>query len=196
MQVLYGRHHVRVFRFGLRLVRDEQIAEDLISEVFLDVWRQAGKFEGRSAVSTWLLAITRFKALSALRRRKDVELDDEAANAIEDTSDDPEVAVQKKDTSEALRKCLTALSPEHREIVDLVYYHEKSVEEVAEIVGYPGEHREDALVLCAQETGRTAEGSRRGARLAMMATSKKVLEQEPQSPATSNCCCPGMRPVP
>ena len=72
MQVLYGRHHVRVFRFGLRLVRDEQAAEDLISEVFLDVWRQAGKFEGRSAVSTWLLAITRFKALSALRRRKTV----------------------------------------------------------------------------------------------------------------------------
>ena len=64
-------------------------------------------------------------------------LDDEAANAIEDTSDDPEVAVQKKDTSAALRKCLTALSPEHREIVDLVYYHEKSVEEVAEIVGIP-----------------------------------------------------------
>jgi len=137
MQVLYGRHHVRVFRFGFRLVRDEQVAEDLISEVFLDVWRQAGKFEGRSAVSTWLLAITRFKALSALRRRKDAELDDEAANAIEDTSDDPEVAVQKKDKSGALRKCLTALSPEHREIVDLVYYHEKSVEEVAEIVGIP-----------------------------------------------------------
>ena len=137
MQVLYGRHHVRVFRFGLRLVRDEQIAEDLISEVFLDVWRQAGKFEGRSAVSTWLLAITRFKALSALRRRKDGELDDEAANAIEDTSDDPEVTVTKKDTGDALRKCLTALSAEHREIIDLVYYHEKSVEEVAEIVGIP-----------------------------------------------------------
>jgi RNA polymerase sigma-70 factor (ECF subfamily) len=101
--------------------------------VFLDVWRQAGKLEGRSAVSTWLLAITRFKALSALRRGKDVELDDEAANAIEDASDDPEAAAPKKDTSQALRKCLTALSPEHREIVDLV--HEKSVEELAEIVG-------------------------------------------------------------
>ena len=137
MQVLYGRHRVRVFRFGLRLVRDEQVAEDLIGEVFLDVWRQAGKFEGRSAVSTWLLAITRFKALSALRRRKDVELDDEAAHAIEDESDDPEVTAQKKDTSQALRKCLTALSPDHREIVDLVYYHERSVEEVAEIVGIP-----------------------------------------------------------
>jgi RNA polymerase sigma-70 factor (ECF subfamily) len=69
--------------------------------------------------------------------RKDVELKDEAANAIEDTSDDPEVTVTKKDTSEALRKCLKALSLEHQEIVDLVYYHEKSVEEVAEIVGIP-----------------------------------------------------------
>ena len=137
MQVLYGRHHVRVFRFGLRLVRNEQLAEDLISEVFLDVWRQAGKFEGRSAVSTWILAITRFKALSAMRRRQDAELDDETAAAIEDTSDDPEVAVQKKDKGEALRRCLTALSAEHREIVDLVYYHEKSVEEVARIVGIP-----------------------------------------------------------
>src|SRR6202008_559326 len=119
MQVLYARHHVRVFRFVVRLVRDETTAEDLISEVFLDVWRQAGRVEGRSAVSTWMLAITRFKALSALRRRKDAELDDEAANAIEDTSDDPEVSVQKRDTSQALRKCLTALSAEHREIVDL-----------------------------------------------------------------------------
>jgi RNA polymerase sigma-70 factor (ECF subfamily) len=72
-----------------------------------------------------------------MRRRKDLELDDEAANAIEDAADDPEVAAQKKDTSAALRKCLTALSPDHREIVDLVYYHEKSVEEVAEIVGIP-----------------------------------------------------------
>jgi RNA polymerase sigma-70 factor, ECF subfamily len=79
------------------------------------------------------LAITRFKTLSALRRRKDIELDDEAADAI----DDPEVAVQKKDTSNALRKCLTALTADHREIVDLVYYHEKSVEQVAEIVGIP-----------------------------------------------------------
>ena len=85
-----------MYRFGLRLVRDEQAAEDLITEVFLDVWRQAGKFEGRSAVSTRLLAITRFKALSALLRRKGVELEDVAANAIEDTSDDPEVTVANK----------------------------------------------------------------------------------------------------
>jgi RNA polymerase sigma-70 factor (ECF subfamily) len=137
MQVLFARHHVRVFRFVLRLVRDESVAEDLISEVFLDVWRQAGRFEGRSAVSTWLLAIARFKALSALRRRTDEELDEEAAEAIEDISDTPEAALEKKDKSAAIRKCMEKLSVEHREIIDLVYYHEKSVEEVAEIVGIP-----------------------------------------------------------
>jgi RNA polymerase sigma-70 factor, ECF subfamily len=137
MKVLYGRHHVRVYRFALRLTRDESVAEDLISEVFLDVWRQAGKFEGRSAVSTWLLAITRFKALSVLRRRKDAELDDETAAAIEDTSDDPEVVLEKQDTGNALRQCIAALTPEHREVIDLVYYHEKSVEEAAAIMGIP-----------------------------------------------------------
>lgn len=137
MQVLFARHHVRVYRFVLRLVRNESTAEDLISEVFLDVWRQANRFEGRSAVSTWLMAIARFKGLSVLRRRPELELDEETAEAIADTSDNPEVALEKKDKSAVLRKCLTALSAEHREIIDLVYYHEKSVEEVAEIVGIP-----------------------------------------------------------
>jgi len=137
MQVLFARHHVRVYRFVLRLVRDESVAEGLISDVFLDVWRQAGRFEGRSAVPTWLLAIARFKALTALRRKPDEALDDETAQAIEDQADDPEVALSKKDKSAAIRKCLMGLSAEHREIVDLVYYHEKSVEEVAVIVGIP-----------------------------------------------------------
>jgi RNA polymerase sigma-70 factor (ECF subfamily) len=137
MQVLYARHHVRVYRFVLRLVRNEATAEDLISEVFLDVWRQANRFEGRSAVTTWLLSIARFKALSTLRKRSEEELDEERAEAIEDESDDPEVAAQKRDKSNALRQCLTGLSAEHREVIDLVYYHEKSVEEVAAIIGIP-----------------------------------------------------------
>lgn len=137
MQVLYARHHVRVYRFVLRLVRNEAAAEDLISEVFLDVWRQANRFEGRSAVSTWLLSIARFKALSSLRKRSEEELDEEHAEAVEDESDDPEVTAQKRDKANIMRQCLTALSPEHREVIDLVYYHEKSVEEVAGIIGIP-----------------------------------------------------------
>jgi RNA polymerase sigma-70 factor (ECF subfamily) len=137
MRAIYVRHHVRVFRFVMRLVRNQAVAEDIISEVFLDVWRQAGSFEGRSAVSTWLLAIARFKALSMLRRKREGELDEEGATAVEDPEDNPEVAVEKKDTGEILRQCLSALSHDHQEIIDLVYYHEKSVEEVARIVGIP-----------------------------------------------------------
>src|SRR5207253_7156496 len=95
MQVLYVRHHVRVFRFVVRLVRDESTAEDLISEVFLDVWRQAGRFEGRSSLSTWMLAIARFKALSALRRRPAEELDEDSSAAIQGASDDPGTALGK-----------------------------------------------------------------------------------------------------
>jgi RNA polymerase sigma-70 factor, ECF subfamily len=137
MKVLFARHQVRVYRFVLRFTGNPTVAEDLVSEVFLDVWRQADRFEGRSAVSTWILAISRFKALSTMRRKPDEELDEETAGAIEDVSDDPEVQMQKKDKSEVLRKCLEMLSPEHKEVIDLVYYHEKSVEEVAEIIAIP-----------------------------------------------------------
>src|SRR6202012_1718301 len=137
MQVLFARHHVRVYRFVLRLLRDEMAAEDVIGEVFLDVWRQANRFEGRSAVTTWLIAIARFKALSMLRKRREDGLDDEAAEQIEEPSDDPELALAKLDKGQKLRQCLTALSREHREVIDLVYYHEKSVEEAAQIIGIP-----------------------------------------------------------
>jgi RNA polymerase sigma-70 factor (ECF subfamily) len=132
MQVLYARHHVRVFRFVVRIVHDESMAEDLISEVFLDVWRQADRFEGRSAVSTWLMSIARFKALSARRRRKDAELGDKIEATIADPADDPAVTLEKK-----LRHALTKLSAEHREIIDLVYYHEQSVDETAQVLGIP-----------------------------------------------------------
>jgi RNA polymerase sigma-70 factor (ECF subfamily) len=136
MQVLYGRFHVRVFRFLVRLV-GEASAEDILSEVFFDVWQQAGRFEGRSSVSTWLLSIARYKALSVLRKRRDVTLEPEVAEAIEDDTDTPEVTVQKASKAAVLRRCLEGLSVEHREVIDLVYYHERSVDEVATILGIP-----------------------------------------------------------
>lgn len=137
MRVLFSRHQLRIHRFVLRLVRDETVAEDAVSDTFLDVWRQAGEFSGRSQVSTWLMSIARFKALSALRRRRDVGLDEEWVGTIEDEADTPEVVSQKADKGAAIRLCMDRLSPEHREVLDLVYYHEASVEEVAEIVGIP-----------------------------------------------------------
>jgi len=135
MQMLYTRHNVRVYRFILRLIKNPSLAEDLVSEVFLDVWRQAEGFKAKSQVSTWLFAIARYKALSALRRRSDDHLDDDELAMIEDPADNPETLVEKEDRRAIIAHCLTQLSPAHREVLDLVYYHEKSVDEVAKIVG-------------------------------------------------------------
>ena len=137
-----------------------------MSEVFIDVWRQAERFERRSQVSTWLLAIARNKALSMLRRRSNEQLDEEVAEFIEDPSDNPEVMMQKQERASVLRDCLTQLSPAHREIIDLVYYHEKSIEEVAEIIARAGQHGEDPHVLRPQADRRAdgRPGHRAGAR--------------------------------
>jgi RNA polymerase sigma-70 factor, ECF subfamily len=110
MRTLFGRHRVPLYRWLRRLVSDEALVEDLLSDVFLDVWRQAAAFEARSSVSTWLLAIARYKALSARRRRPDAELDEKVASRVADPAD-------------------------HGEVIDLVYFHGKSLKEVAEIVG-------------------------------------------------------------
>ncbi|MDU6727507.1 MAG: sigma-70 family RNA polymerase sigma factor [Bradyrhizobium sp.] len=137
MHTLYARHNVRVYRFILRIVRDTTIAEDLVSQVFLDVWRTAKQFEGRSQVSTWLLSIARFKALTALRQRRFEDIDQDEVREIADDADTPETSLERATTSAILRACVAKLSPAHREIITLIYYHEKSVEEVGQIIGIP-----------------------------------------------------------
>ena len=137
MRILFNRHRVRVFRFAARLVDDVTSAEDVVSEAFIEVWRQAGRFEGRSSVSTWIMSIARFKALSVRRRRLEIELDERVAETVADQHSTPEQILLEADRRAQLRACLSQLSPDHREIIDLVYYHDKTIEEVAEIVGVP-----------------------------------------------------------
>jgi len=137
MQTLFARHRTAIYRWLLRLVGNEATAEDLLSEVFLDVWRQADRFQARSSVSTWLMAIARFKALSARRVRKDAELDETIEATVADPSDNPEIMLQKKNRDALVREALNSLTPDHKEIIDLVYYHEKSVDECAQILGVP-----------------------------------------------------------
>jgi RNA polymerase sigma-70 factor (ECF subfamily) len=137
MQTLFARHRTAVYRWLLRMVGNEATAEDLLSDVFLDVWRQADRFQARSSVSTWLMAIARFKALSARRVRKDAELDETIEATVADPSDNPEIMLQKKNRDALVREALNRLTPDHKEIIDLVYYHEKSVDECAQILGVP-----------------------------------------------------------
>ena len=103
MHTLYLRHNVRVYRFVLRMLRDATTAEDIVSQVFLDVWRSAGQFEGRSQVSTWLLSIARFKALTALRQRRHEDIDQDDVLAIADGADTPEASLDRSHTSAILR---------------------------------------------------------------------------------------------
>lgn len=137
MHVLFVRYKVRVYRYALRLTHDEAVAQDLVNEVFLEVWRNAAKFEGRSQVRTWLLAITRNLAATILRRRPTERLEQRVAESIADPADDPGVAMEKVQQNLILATCLNELSPPHRQIIDLVYYHEKSISEVAEMIGIP-----------------------------------------------------------
>jgi len=137
MRTLYGRHSARVFRFLLRVVDNAATAEDLVSETFIDVWRQAGRFEARSKASTWLLGIARHKALSSLRQRRFDQLDDGAFALVPDPSDGPEVDAEHRSRAAVLRECLRQLPPAQREILDLIYYHEQSIADVARIIGVP-----------------------------------------------------------
>lgn len=137
MRDLFARHNVRVYRFLLRALGDATAAEDLLNEVFIDIWRHAGQFEARSKVSTWILAIAHFKAAALRRRRSCDQLDDEAVGSIEEPGEDPEIAAHKLSSSATIRECLKMLSPAHRTILDLIYYHEMSIAEVARIVGVP-----------------------------------------------------------
>ena len=99
------------------------------------IFRRSSLRSGRASVSTWLLAIARYKALSARRARVDTELDERITSTVADPADSPEAALQEKRRRELLRKALAKLSPEHSEVIDLVYYHGKSAKEAAEIVG-------------------------------------------------------------
>ncbi len=135
-RTLYRLHGVKVYRFLVRLTDNETIAEDIVSDVFCEVWQQAGRFEFRSTVSTWIFAIAKFKTLSLSRKRCHLELDS-AETDVEDPNDGPEILMLKADKGEAIGRCLMMLPPLHREVIDLVYYHEKNIEEVGQILNIP-----------------------------------------------------------
>ena len=138
LERLFARNQTRVFRYLTRVVRNEAVAEELMNEVFLAVWQSAARYEGRSEPATWLISIAHNKAVSSLRKKREVSgYDEEVAGQIADDADTPEVTTQKLDKAAAMRAAMQGLSTEHREILDLVYYQEQSVSEAAEILSIP-----------------------------------------------------------
>lgn len=135
---LFKQYGERIFRYAYRLINDQGKAEEVTNDVMLEVWKTAAKFEGRSKVSTWLLGITRHLALNAVRRK---QLD------TVDVDEAPEIAAPADNTSarehdqavlkDALRMALTKLSAEHRDVIELTFFHGCSYAEIAEIVQCP-----------------------------------------------------------
>jgi RNA polymerase sigma-70 factor, ECF subfamily len=138
MRNLYLRHERRVFRFIVRIIGDRCLAEEVVSEVFLDVWKKAAHFAGRSSVSTWLLGIARHKALTAAAgKSRRYELLDGAALDVADPTADLDEAMLGRERGTLLRRSLGALSSEHREVIDLVYYQEKTIRQIADLLAIP-----------------------------------------------------------
>jgi RNA polymerase sigma-70 factor (ECF subfamily) len=137
LRELYGRHRESLTRYLTRLTRKPTLAEEIVNEVFLAVWQHADEFQGRSRVSTWLVGIARHKAISAFRRRQEVQLDDGFAMTIEDPSDNAAATMDKQDRRKVLHQCLAKLPPAQREVIELFYYQDEPIEAVARRTGAP-----------------------------------------------------------
>jgi RNA polymerase sigma-70 factor (ECF subfamily) len=137
LKVLFARHNVRVYRFALRLTGSPSIAENIVFDVFFDVWRQVAGFEVKSRVSTWLLGIARCKVISFIPHRSEAQLDERFLSNIDDSANNLEESTNRKGRRAVLQLCLNQLSSAQRAVIDLVYYHEKSLAEVSEIVDAP-----------------------------------------------------------
>ena len=138
MEEFFDRYERQVYRFILRTFKDEGLAEDVTAETFCELWRAAAaSFKGQSRVSTWLLAIARNIAISTLRRRSEQAIDEVDTLNIEDVGDNPEVATARKERDAIVAHCLKSLSPAYRQLIDFFYFQDKSIAEVAELIGVP-----------------------------------------------------------
>jgi RNA polymerase sigma-70 factor (ECF subfamily) len=135
-ELLYARHNVRIYRFVLRLSKSAELAEDIMIEVFLAAWRTAHQFRSACQVSTWLLSIARRRAISALRRQSEKQLSGDEALIVDDAND-LETVTSRSIRHSIIQKCLRQLPLAQAEIIELVYYQEKSIREVAQILGIP-----------------------------------------------------------
>ncbi len=134
---LYAAYHVRLFRYLFRMVGETSLAEELTNDVMVQAWKSAVKFRGDSKASTWLFAIARNKALNELRRRQPVTVDIEVATTVAASTQSPEESVSRDDLQKTMKEAIAQLSPDHREVIDLTFYHGLSYQEIAAIMECP-----------------------------------------------------------
>lgn len=125
----------RVIGLAYSVLRDRAAAEDLAQEVFVKLWRALPRYDGRARLSTWIYAITRNAAISALRtRRRSVSLSDPAVLA---EVENREAAPDPGPDDTVLWRQVEALPEKQRQTVILYYQDERTVDEVAAMMGMP-----------------------------------------------------------
>jgi RNA polymerase sigma-70 factor (ECF subfamily) len=134
---LYAAYRVRLFHYLFRMVGETGLAEELTTDVMVEAWKGAAKFRGESKASTWLLGIARHKALNELRRRRPVTVEVETATAVAASTESPEESVIHDHLQKTMKQAIGELSAEHREVVELAFYHELSYQEIAAIMECP-----------------------------------------------------------
>jgi RNA polymerase sigma-70 factor (ECF subfamily) len=128
----YALYRRRLARFLGRVIASSDTVDELINDVMYVVWQDAGRFERRSKVSTWVLAIAWHKAMRALERQR--------RGATAPASELDQLAAEERgglEEREWLRRGLDGLSPDHRLVVELTFFGGCSYREIAEIAGCP-----------------------------------------------------------
>ena len=131
---VYGK---RIFRYAVRMISDVTKAEEVTNDVMIEVWKSARKFEQRSSVSTWIIGITRHRCLNAIRGKKIQTVELESAPEAEDTDPSAEQVRDRETVNKVIRKQLKKLSPEHRDVLELTFFHGHTYKEIAAIAGCP-----------------------------------------------------------
>jgi RNA polymerase sigma factor (sigma-70 family) len=132
---LYHSYHARLWRFLHKLLRRPHLIEEVLNDAMLVVWNRLDTFDGRSRFSTWLFGIAYRQGLAALRRL-DEPIDDAGEEAI-DLAAAPGAGAEAARVRRGLDAALATLSPTHRAVVELTYFHDFGYREIAAIMGCP-----------------------------------------------------------
>jgi RNA polymerase sigma factor (sigma-70 family) len=140
---LYERFRRPAFALARRILADDTLAEDVLQEVFLSVWRDPAAFDrARGSVAAWLLAVVHHKAVDAVRReesqrRRQAQAEDEMALDAPTATRDVEEEAWSRVVAEQVRTAMGVLSATQREALTLAYYGGYTQREVAALTGTP-----------------------------------------------------------
>lgn len=133
---LYRDLETPTLRFIQSRLNDPFEANDILHEVFMEIWRSAGKFEGRSMVRTWVFGIAYRKTMDAFRKNKRVEIWGEIPDRP-DPAESADMVLNASEEAHHLRSCIDCLSSEHRLAISLAFYEDMTYDEIAEVAGVP-----------------------------------------------------------